>query len=425
MARPNILYLHSHDTGRYIQPYGHAVPTPNLQRFAEQGVLFRQAYCANPTCSPSRASLLTGQYAHSNGMYGLAHMGFSLHDMQHHLIHTLHANGYTSALSGIQHVAEKDEMVGYRTLLGDYQNAHTQAVDYLDNHPQQPFFLSVGFVETHRAFPAEPDENPAYCLPPAPFPDAPETREDMARYKASARILDEKMGMVLDALDRNGLTENTLVICTTDHGIAFPAMKCNLTDHGTGVMLMMRGPGGFNGGRVIDSLVSQVDLFPTLCDLLEIPAPDWLQGMSMMPLIHGEADRIRDQVFAEVNFHITYEPARCVRTSRYKYIRRFDDRLLPVLPNCDDSLSKTFWLEHGWRDMPLPQEALYDLTFDPNEAHNLVADPQHNDILNDMRERLERWMRDTDDPLLKGDMPVPPGAIVGKADAVSLNDSLP
>jgi arylsulfatase A-like enzyme len=80
MKRPNILYIHSHDTGRYVQPYGHAIPTPNLQRLAEQGVLFRQAYSAAPTCSPSRAGLLTGQCAHSSGMLGLAHRGFSLRD---------------------------------------------------------------------------------------------------------------------------------------------------------------------------------------------------------------------------------------------------------------------------------------------------------------------------------------------------------
>ena len=76
MNRPNILYLHSHDTGRYIQPYGYGVPTPNLQRLAEEGVLFRQAFCASPTCSPSRAALLTGAFPHSNGMRGLAHFGF-------------------------------------------------------------------------------------------------------------------------------------------------------------------------------------------------------------------------------------------------------------------------------------------------------------------------------------------------------------
>ncbi len=87
---------------------------------------------------------------------------------------------------------------------------------------------------------------------------------------------------MLDALDANGLSENTLVICTTDHGIAFPRMKGNLTDHGIGVMLIMRGPGGFTGGKVYDALVSHIDLYPTICDLLEIEHPSWLQGTSLL-----------------------------------------------------------------------------------------------------------------------------------------------
>src|SRR5262245_4032488 len=113
MKYPNILYIHSHDTGRYIQPYGHAVPTPNLQRLAEEGVLFRQAFCVAPTCSPSRASLLTGQSAHSSGMLGLAHRGFRLNDYGQHLIHTLRQAGYHSTLIGMQHEAADPTWIGY------------------------------------------------------------------------------------------------------------------------------------------------------------------------------------------------------------------------------------------------------------------------------------------------------------------------
>ena len=94
MDQPHILYLHSHDTGRYVQPYGHQVPTPNIQALADQGVLFRQAFCAAPTCSASRACLLTGQYGHSNGMLGLAHRGWSLHDYRQHIVHVLRDAGY-------------------------------------------------------------------------------------------------------------------------------------------------------------------------------------------------------------------------------------------------------------------------------------------------------------------------------------------
>ena len=87
MTSPNVLYLHSHDTGRYVQPYGHQIPTPNIQMLADQGALFRKAFCAGPTCSGSRAALLTGQYPHSNGMMGLAHRGWRLNDYGQHIIH--------------------------------------------------------------------------------------------------------------------------------------------------------------------------------------------------------------------------------------------------------------------------------------------------------------------------------------------------
>src|SRR3954470_21580798 len=113
MTAPNILYLHSHDTGRAIQPYGAPVATPRLQQLAEQGVLFRQAFCAAPTCSPSRAALLTGQSPHTAGMLGLAHRGFALHDYGQHLVHTLRTVGYISTLVGMQHVAKDPRQIGY------------------------------------------------------------------------------------------------------------------------------------------------------------------------------------------------------------------------------------------------------------------------------------------------------------------------
>jgi N-sulfoglucosamine sulfohydrolase len=91
---PNIIYLHSHDTGRYVQPYGHQIPTPNIQRLADQGLLFRRAFCAAPSCSGSRACLLTGQWAHVNGMTGLAHRGWKLDDYGRHLVHPLREAGY-------------------------------------------------------------------------------------------------------------------------------------------------------------------------------------------------------------------------------------------------------------------------------------------------------------------------------------------
>jgi len=215
------------------------------------------------------------------------------------------------------------------------------------------------------------------------------------------------------------MSDETLVICTTDHGIAFPGMKCNLTDHGIGVMLIMRGPGGFTGGAVCDAMVSHVDLFPTICDLLDIRHPSWLQGASMVPLVQGTGQQIHDAVYAEVTYHAAYEPQRAVRTPQYKYIRRFDKRTSPVLPNCDDSLSKDLWLQHGWRDRAPAEEQLYDLVFDPNESCNLAGHPGMTGALQEMRRRLEGWMQATDDPLLRGPVLAPPCARVNDPDGLS------
>lgn len=428
MTKPNIIYIHSHDTGRYVQPYGYQIPTPRIQQLAEEGVLFRQAFCAAPTCSPSRAALLTGQSPHNAGMTGLVNRGWSLSDYSQHLHHTLQGAGYQTVLGGLQHLAADPETLGFDTLLpaasSKVADVAPGVVEFLQNAPSQPFFLDVGFFETHREFP-EPaaNLNPNYVRPPAPLPDTPETRADMTAYMTMARQLDGGYGLILDALDRAGLTENTLIIATTDHGVAFPGCKGTLTDHGMGVMLIMRGPGSFQGGKVCDALVSHVDIFPTLCDLLQIEAPAWLQGQSMMPLMEGDATEINEAIFAEVSYHAAYEPKRAVRTKRYKYIRRYvaeqTGHATMVLANCDDSVSKDLWLKHGWDQRPIAAEQLYDLIFDPNETNNLADKPEAQPVLDAMRSKLTAWMQATDDPLLHGPVPMPSGVIVNQIEARS------
>jgi hypothetical protein len=139
----------------------------------------------------------------------------------------------------------------------------------------------------------------------------------------------------------------------------------------------------------------------------------------MMPLIRGEREQIHDEIFAEVTYHASYEPKRAVRTPRYKYIRRFEERTSPVRPNCDDSLSKDVWLDSGWSSRAPETERLYDLVFDPNETHNLAGDPAMTETAAEMRGRLDRWMVATDDPLLHGPVPAPSGSKVNDPDGLS------
>ena len=196
-------------------------------------------------------------------------------------------------------------------------------------------------------------------------------------------------------------------------------MKGNLTDHGIGVMLIMRGPNGFTGGKVSDALISQIDIFPTLCDYLNIQPPTWLQGRSSLPIVHEEVEAIHDAIFAEVTFHAAYEPIRAIRTNRWKYIRRFDSYPGPVLPNCDDGSSKELFLDHGWQEHSAQPEQLFDLLFDPTEVCNLSNEPAYAPIVKQMRARLEEWMVWTDDPLLHGPISAPPGVELNPQDQLS------
>jgi N-sulfoglucosamine sulfohydrolase len=419
MTQPNILYIHSHDTGRFVQPYGVQVPTPNIQLLADQGALFREAFCVAPTCSGSRASLLTGEYCHQNGMLGLAHRGWKLNDVSKHWVHTLRRAGYHSTQVGEQHITAEPSEIGFDRVI-EVGTTHADevapvAIEALRSASRNPWFISLGFFETHRKFFAPTSvRDTLYSLPPANLPDLPETRRDMAAFKQSARALDQGVGAVLHALHELGLSEKTVVICTTDHGIAFPNAKATLFDRGIGVMLIMRGPAGFAGGKVIDAMVTHLDVYPTLCELAGIEAPAWLQGRSLMPLIEGRVGRVHDEIFAETTFHAAYQPHRAARTERWKYIRRFDDYPHPILANCDDGPSKQLLIEQGWGERSVPREQLYDLRFDPNEAESLHAEPSAAGALEEMRGRLDGWMRSTADPLLDGPIAPPPGALVNE-----------
>lgn len=424
---PNIVYLNSHDTGRYLQPYGYDIETPQLQALAESGVLFRNCHCGGPTCSPSRASLMTGEYPHKNGMLGLAHRGHRLNDYSHTIPSMLGNNGYTCAAWGMAanhcYMESGDrqknaEHMGYHEML---DHELDDALQFIQRDHDKPFFLSMSWGLTHRGGPrgpegfgADPDPerfDPRYTMPPEPLPDTKDCREDWCLFKAAARELDKQMGAVISCLEQQGLSDNTLIIATTDHGVPFPGMKCSLTKFGTGVFLIMRGPGGFSDGQVVDEMVSHVDIWPTIANLVGQDIPDRIDGHDLADVVGEDSFPIHDEIFSEVTFHAAYEPKRCLRTDRYVYIRRFGKRRQPVLPNCDRSLSKSEWLKAGWAAYEEEDEELFDLIFDPQERNNLARNERYDHILHEYRMRLQEWMEKTSDPLLAEEVTLPDGCI--------------
>ena len=439
----NLLYLHTHDSGRWFQPYGYPVSTPNIAELARKSILFRNAYSCGPTCSPSRAALLTGMAPHSCGMLGLAHRGFALNDPKKHLAAYLKSCGYLTCLAGIQHEAAvgQETSLGYERLLApgkhmddlyfdtvqyDLENAQRVA-DFLKEPADRPFFLSFGMFNTHRAYPdhRRAGINPDYILPPWPVADTPENRADMADYHYSVQTADRCVGIVLDALEASGHAEDTIVLMTTDHGLALPNMKCTLYDTGTGVALMLRYPGNPSRGRITDELVSQADVFPTLCDLLGVDKPGWLQGVSLLPLIErGEA--VRDEVFSEITYHAAYDPQRSIRTREWKLIVRYDDYRGVVATNIDECPAKQRIGEAGYYHRMQPREELYNLITDPVERENRINDPACSDVYHDLLSRLQKWMEATDDPLLKVRyrVPRPAGAQVNLRQNVDPQDGV-
>lgn len=426
--RPNIVYLHGHDIGQHVRPFGFSVETPNVQRLAERGILFRNAHTAGPTCSASRAAMLTGQSPHNAGMLGLNHRGFGLHDPSQHLATTLANAGYETVIAGFQHVIQGDPApLGYTTVL-DRSDFHAAAVmrnavrwleSFVAAGSGDPFFLDAGTFEAHREFPELPSTAGRFVQPLPGLPDAEPTRHDTARFEAGIADFDRAIGPLLDALDSLELLESTIVICTTDHGPPFPRMKSNLAWAGTAIMLVIQGPDPWSGGKVVDQLVSNIDIYPTICDLAGIDRPAWLQGTSIEPLAHDHDTPIRDAHFAEVTYHAAYEPVRAIRTDRWTLIRRFSDYPHPVLPNCDEGESKSYLLANGWGTEHVEQIQLFDNVLDPLNQSNVADRPELAPVVAELLARLEGWMIDTDDPLRHGDVPLPVGGVTAPVDGIT------
>jgi arylsulfatase A-like enzyme len=424
----NIIYIHTHDAGVYLEPYGRNIPMPNLMKFAGEGTVAHNFFCAFPTCSPSRSALLTGMMPHSNGMSGLAHRGWSITNYDWHLARYLKTQGYHTVLCGMQHEAKNARDIGYDethidprsdseyTTEWDISNGR-EALRFLRGRDKtKKFFLSYGLFHMHRPFrEIDGSINPEYALPPAPIPNNPVTRKDMAGYITSAMRADMCIGMVFREIEEQGLWDNSLVIFTSDHGPAFPFMKCSLYDAGTNVAFIMRYPGNPARGAAMSALLSQIDVYPTLCDICGLPKPSWLQGVSFLPVLQGRQGEVRSEVFSELTYHCGYEPERAIRTQRYKLIRRYGNTM-PA--NIDNSPTKDFMLENGLLENSVTGDYLFDLYFDPNERNNLARDTRYAVLYKELVQKLDAFMKESGDPLADGFVSRPAGSFVNKAACV-------
>lgn len=442
--KPNILFIICHDLGQHLGCYGDSsVKTSNLDLLATEGVRFKNYFATAPQCSPSRASIITGRYPHSHGLMGLANryppfMDWTLPLSERTIAERLKKVGYSTYLFGLQHERRNPSALGFDEIIEPgskrkylCDKVSPLVIDFLKHSAREPFFANVGFAEVHRPYPRElyrPDDPKKVFVPPY-LPDIPQIRQDIAEFHGAIRKADEAVGSILNALKKANLEENTLVIFTTDHGIAFPRAKCTLYDPGIKTTLIMCWPaGGITGGGEYLELLSNVDFLPTILDIVGAPISEDIQGRSFLSLLQNESFKKRDEIFAEKTYHMIYDPMRCIRTQQYKYILNLSDGPMRTLASLDTSTSGDSTLSYSFEphqavdfvdlaNIPSsqrlfyllkshPVEELYDFKNDPYEQHNLANIPEYVNIQKKLRNRLTKWMEETKDPILKGFVPV-------------------
>jgi arylsulfatase A-like enzyme len=423
--RPNIILMISHDLGTHIGPYGRiAEATPTLNQLARDGVTLENHFVTSPGCSQSRSSLITGRYPHSNGQFGLSHLGWTLNRDEELLPGALRDNGYHTAMFGIWHLHDWT-LAGFNDLSDDVSTvdsspegfanvASARAADWLKEYRgDKPFYLHVGFWEAHRPFcgqPGDPSVTDELDLNdvslPSYLPDNEPTRREFAHLRKSVESVDAGAAAILAALEESGRAEDTIVIFTADHGLPFPRAKGTLYDPGIQVAFTARYPGQFPAGARRKGLTSNADVMPTLLELAGLPISERIQGKSFRPALDNGEDKPGGTVFAEKTYHEHYDPIRALRTEQFKFIRNFAPRPKLVMPSdIYNSPTRQSMTDDAAIWAHRPELELYDLKEDPDELRNLAT--THPILVQQLNQTLQDWMQVTEDPILKGDIARP------------------
>lgn len=431
--RPNILFAIADDwSWAHAGAYGdRTVATPTLDRIAREGARFTHAFTASPSCTPSRAAILTGQAVHrlaeGGNLHGFLPERFAVYP------DVLERAGYFVGF------ARKGWGPGRFEPGGRSRNPAGPQFSSFDEFIKQrpagrPFCFWFGSQDPHRPYEKGSGlksglQLESVAVPPF-LPDTPEVRNDLLDYYFEVQRFDRQVGEILDVLSRLGELDNTLVVMTSDNGMPFPRAKANVYDAGSRMPLAMRWPARVPAGRVVDAFVSHTDLAPTFLDAAGLPRAADMTGSSLLPLVQEREAGRRDRVFIERERHANVRkgdlsyPVRAVRTREFLYIRNlrpdrwpagdpelyvsvgpFGDidggptKSLLLDRRTDESMRKFFELATAKR----PAEELYDLRRDPWQIANVASDPTHAAIRNELRTSLDRWMRETSDPRATGD----------------------
>ncbi len=427
--RPNILFCLADDWAwPHAGAYGDkVVHTPTFDRLAREGVLFHRAFSAAPSCTASRAAMLTGQAPHrlSEGanLWGFLPKRFPVYP------DLLEEAGYYVGFTR-KGWAPGSVEAGGRTRNPAGPRFKDFETFFKSVPKDKPFCFWFGSTDPHRPYVPgtglKAGLDPSKVVVPPYWPDTPEVRSDILDYYFAVERYDRESGEILKMIEAAGQLDNTIVVMTGDNGWPFPRCKANLLDGGTQQALAVRWPARVKGGRNLNDFISLTDLAPTFLEAAGLkPLPE-MTGRSFLGLLTGaEKPGQRDLIFFERERHADVRkgdlgfPVRAVRNQDYLYIRNLrpdrwpagdPEKYISVGPfgDCDASPTKDAIISH--KDDPKvaeffrlcfdkrPADELYDLKKDPYQLNNLAGQPDYQTAMKQMRAHLDRWMTETDDP---------------------------
>ena len=420
-ARPNLLIITADDlnadsTGWMGSKVG---ATPNIDALAASSHQFRNCHTVIPICQPSRSAFLTGRLPHRNGASGFGPVRGDVPT----LTEVLAGHGYfTAAMNKIKHMAPPEKFRWDVALDGSGKEPGAMRADFekclrAAQASGKPFFINANSTDPHGPFPSESESESAFTESEIEVPsfleDLPAVRRELAQYFSAVRRLDQTVCEILGALASAGRQEDTVVLFFADHGMSMPYSKATLYRNATWAPVLLRWPS--TGTRIINTdTLSNIDIMPTILDLLELPKPDGMDGESWLPLIRGQIQSQPQFVFTQIDTVKSGRafPSRCVRSKDRAYIwnewadgktkfrigamaNRVSWRAIVEAAEQNEKLRSR--VDHFIYRCP---EEFYDETRDPDERENLISAPAHRDEIAQMKSLLLEHMERSSDPLL-------------------------
>ena len=441
MDRPNIVLILADDLNyNSVGCFGCPVDdiTPNMDKLAEEGMKFENMHVTIAVCQPSRQSMLTGLYPHRNGAPGF----MPIEENVKTLTSVLHDSGYYNGILGkIEHCQPAEQFCwDYELEAMAAENGRGRSPYIYGKHTAQfinkakeegkPFFLMANSHDPHRPFAGSEDEltkffgyntyasrhyTPDEAWVPGFLPDLPDVRKELAQYYSSCRRFDEMVGEVLKSLDEAGERENTLVICMSDNGMAFPFAKANCYLNSTKTPFIARWPEKIKANSCdAGHVVGGVDFAPTILDLLGLQDKLETDGTSYLPLLLGKEQECMDTVFTQFNLTSMFNPypMRCVQNKQYGYIlNTWSDGETEYRNESQSGLTFNAMKAEGRHNAEVAKRAdffvhrckeeFYDFSKDPDALNNLIDNPEYKEQVDEFRNLLREYMLKTEDPALE------------------------